>query len=86
MARVAKKAKPHLDLWAANESLKRHNRQLRQVVSDLKWECRALRVQLYAEKKYAEKFATYFRVADGCRNSSDSSPVDADPDRGEVRP
>ena len=84
MARKAKTAKPHLDLWAANESLKRHNRQLRQVVSDLKWECRALRVQLYAEKKYAEKFATYFRVADGSRNSSDGSSVDADPDRGEV--
>jgi hypothetical protein len=81
MARVAKKAKPHLDLWAANEALKRGNRQLRQQISDLKWEMRALKVQLYAEKTYASKFADYYRGADGRRFGGSGDP---DPDSGEV--
>lgn len=81
MARTAKRAKPHLDLWAANETLKRHNRDLRRAISDLKWEMRALKVQLYAEKTYAAKFAAYHRVADGRRFGD---PVDGNPDGSEV--
>lgn len=81
MARVAKKAKPHLDLWAANERLKRHNRDLRRAISDLKWEMRALKVQLYAEKTYASKFADYYRGADGRRFGGSDDP---NPDGGEV--
>lgn len=86
MARKARKAKPHLDMWADLAAVKKLNRKLRQTVSDLRWECRALRVQLYAEKTYAERFAAYHRVADSRRHSSDGSAVDPDTDRGEVRP
>lgn len=84
MARKARKVKPHLDMWADLAAVKKHNRQLRQTISDLKWECRALRVQLYAEKTYAERYAAHYRVADSRRHSSDGSAVELDSDSGEV--
>lgn len=81
MAKKTKSVARHLDLWADLAAAKALNRKLRQQNSDLKWECRALRVQLYAEKTYAEKFAAHHR-RDERRRSGD--PVDAVPDRGEV--
>lgn len=45
------------DLLAELMAERRHNKALRQTIRDLKWDMRAMRVQLYAEKTYAANFA-----------------------------
>ena len=54
---MPRKKRDQSDLLVELHAALRANRELRQKVSDLRWDNRALRVQRYAEKTYAEKFA-----------------------------
>ncbi len=76
-----KVAKKYLDIWATNAELERKLKDANQIIRDLRWDNRALRVQVYSQEQYANAHTAYLRRADR-RRSGD--PVDADPDGGEV--
>ncbi len=76
-----KVAKKYLDIWARNSELERKLRDANRIIRDLRWDNRALRVQVYSQEQYANAHTAYLRRADRRRYGD---TVDADPDSGEV--
>jgi len=76
-----KVAKKYLDIWALNSELERKLRDANRIIRDLRWDNRALRVQVYSQKEYADAHTAHMRRADRRRHGD---TVDADTDSREV--
>jgi hypothetical protein len=56
-----KVAKKYLDIWATNAELERKLRDANRIIRELRWDNRALRVQVYSQKEYADAHTAYLR-------------------------